>query len=72
MISKRLEKNERPIFPKRAVVTAGMPYGIKISTLGMLEECLFMQIYLQDFKRSNRQGKCYFCIWYRLLWLTYT
>ena len=29
MISKRLEKNERPIFPKRAVVTAGMPYGNK-------------------------------------------
>ena len=29
MISKRLEKNERPIFPKKAVITAGMPYGNK-------------------------------------------
>jgi methionyl-tRNA synthetase len=29
MISKRLERNERPIFPKKAVVTAGMPYGNK-------------------------------------------
>lgn len=29
MISKRLMKNERPIFPKRAVITAGMPYGNK-------------------------------------------
>ena len=29
MISKKLEKNERPIFPKKAVVTAGMPYGNK-------------------------------------------
>lgn len=29
MNSKRLEKNERPIFPKKAVITAGMPYGNK-------------------------------------------
>ena len=29
MISKRLMKDERPVFPKRAVVTAGMPYGNK-------------------------------------------
>ncbi|MGL4452282.1 MAG: class I tRNA ligase family protein [Sarcina sp.] len=29
MISKRLMKGERPSFPKRAVVTAGMPYGNK-------------------------------------------
>lgn len=29
MISKRLMKNERPIFPKRAIITAGMPYGNK-------------------------------------------
>lgn len=29
MYSKRLMKNERPNFPKRAVVTAGMPYGNK-------------------------------------------
>lgn len=29
MISKRLEKKERPIFPKKAVITAGMPYGNK-------------------------------------------
>lgn len=29
MISKRLERNERPIFPKKAVITAGMPYGNK-------------------------------------------
>ena len=28
MINKKLERNERPIFPKKAVVTAGMPYGI--------------------------------------------
>ena len=29
MISKRLKKDERPVFPKRAVITAGMPYGNK-------------------------------------------
>lgn len=29
MNSKRLEKNERPIFPRKAVITAGMPYGNK-------------------------------------------
>ena len=29
MISKRLTPNERPVFPKRAVITAGMPYGNK-------------------------------------------
>lgn len=29
MYRKRLMKNERPIFPKRAIITAGMPYGNK-------------------------------------------
>lgn len=29
MFRKRLMKNERPVFPKRAVITAGMPYGNK-------------------------------------------
>lgn len=29
MISKRLAPNERPTFPKRAIITAGMPYGNK-------------------------------------------
>ena len=29
MISKRLERNERPVFPQKAVITAGMPYGNK-------------------------------------------
>lgn len=29
MYRKRLMKNERPVFPKRAVITAGMPYGNK-------------------------------------------
>lgn len=29
MICKRLTKNERPVFPKRAIITAGMPYGNK-------------------------------------------
>ena len=29
MICKRLILNERPIFPKRAIITAGMPYGNK-------------------------------------------
>ncbi len=29
MICKRLDLNERPIFPKRAIITAGMPYGNK-------------------------------------------
>lgn len=29
MISKRLTSKERPTFPKRAIVTAGMPYGNK-------------------------------------------
>ncbi len=29
MICKRLTPNERPIFPKRAIITAGMPYGNK-------------------------------------------
>jgi len=27
MICKRLILNELPIFPKRAIITAGMPYG---------------------------------------------
>ena len=29
MISKRLGRDEKPVFPKRAVITAGMPYGNK-------------------------------------------
>ncbi len=29
MICKRVNMNERPIFPKRAIITAGMPYGNK-------------------------------------------
>lgn len=29
MISKRLMKDDRPVFPKRAVITGGMPYGNK-------------------------------------------
>ena len=29
MICKRLTSNERPKFPKRAIITAGMPYGNK-------------------------------------------
>lgn len=29
MICKRLTEKERPTFPKRAVITAGMPYGNK-------------------------------------------
>lgn len=29
MFSKRLERGERPTFPKKAVITAGMPYGNK-------------------------------------------
>ena len=29
MFYKKLEKKERPVFPKRAVITAGMPYGNK-------------------------------------------
>jgi len=29
MYYKKLERNEKPIFPKRAIITAGMPYGNK-------------------------------------------
>ena len=29
MTCKRLASHERPVFPKRAVITAGMPYGNK-------------------------------------------
>ena len=29
MINKRISKNERPMFPKKVVITAGMPYGNK-------------------------------------------
>ena len=29
MTNKRLMKDERPSFPKRAIITAGMPYGNK-------------------------------------------
>ena len=36
-------KRERPKFPKRAIVTFGMPYGNKEIHFGHL------QIYLQDF-----------------------
>ncbi|MBQ8038334.1 MAG: class I tRNA ligase family protein, partial [Lachnospiraceae bacterium] len=28
-MNKRLERGDRPVFPKRAVVTGGMPYGNK-------------------------------------------
>ena len=28
-VSARVRKDERPVFPKRAVITAGMPYGNK-------------------------------------------
>lgn len=29
MISRRLGRDERPVFPKKAIITAGMPYGNK-------------------------------------------
>ena len=29
MINKRIRPDERPVFPKRAIITAGMPYGNK-------------------------------------------
>ena len=29
MINKRLGRDDRPIFPKKAIITAGMPYGNK-------------------------------------------
>ena len=29
MISNKLKRDEKPVFPKRAVITAGMPYGNK-------------------------------------------
>ena len=29
MINRRISKNERPVFPKKVVITAGMPYGNK-------------------------------------------
>ena len=34
MINKRIRPDERPIFPKRAIVTAGMPYGNKTLHFG--------------------------------------
>mgnify|MGYP001240288839 CR=1 FL=1 len=49
MISKRLLKDERPVFPKKAVVTAGMPYGNKNLHFGHVGGMLYTQIYLQDF-----------------------
>jgi len=56
MISKRLEKNERPIFPKKAVITAGMPYGNKNLHFGHIGG---MFIHADIFARflRNRIGK---------------
>ncbi len=34
MINKRIRNDERPIFPKRAVITGGMPYGNKTLHFG--------------------------------------
>ena len=36
MLCKRLKPNERPTFPKRAIITAGMPYGNKSLHFGRL------------------------------------
>lgn len=49
MICKHLTSNERPIFPKRAIITAGMPYGNKNLHFGHVGVCLYMQIFLPDF-----------------------
>lgn len=34
MYNKKIEHNERPIFPKRAIITGGMPYGNKALHFG--------------------------------------
>ena len=48
MLNKRLMKDERPVFPKRAVITAGMPYGNKNLHFGHVGG-MYMQIFLRDF-----------------------
>ena len=39
----------RPSFPKKAVITGGMPYGNKALHFGMLMECLSMLMFSPDF-----------------------
>lgn len=34
MINKKIRNNERPVFPKRAIITGGMPYGNKTLHFG--------------------------------------
>lgn len=34
MVNKRIRKEERPVFPKKAVITGGMPYGNKMLHFG--------------------------------------
>ena len=58
----------RPSFPKRAVVTAGMPYGNKELHFGHVGGVfVHADIFRPFFKRSNREGKCDLCIRHRLL-----
>jgi len=50
MISKKLLLGERPVFPRKAVVTAGMPYGNKNLHFGHVGG-MFVQHFLQVFER---------------------
>ena len=34
MVNKRIRNDERPVFPKRAIITGGMPYGNKTLHFG--------------------------------------
>ena len=46
---RRRQEPPRPQFPKRAIVTAGMPYGNKELHFAILVVCLSMLMSLVDF-----------------------
>ena len=49
--------NERPVFPKRAVITGGMPYGNKELHFGQIAGVFIHADMFARFLRENRQGK---------------
>ncbi len=62
---------ERPKFPKRAVVTGGMPYGNKKLHFGHVGGVFVQADAAARFMRDRiGQRKCHICIGNRLLRLT--
>ena len=60
MFRKRLMKNERPTFPKKAVVTAGMPYSNKNLHFGHVGGMfVHADIFARYFLRKNTNTRKY-------------